>query len=834
MGFETEFFNTLLNQLDYAVLFREIPSGQILFVNDAVHSVFGHPKELFLKNSHFIEEICHPVFHQDFLKFFQNNLEGKITKSFNYQIIDSEKNTRWINQKTRFFKDNQGKILGIQITCENITEQKHRETQLKFLNKASTEGIILSKKGFFIDLNQQAVKMMGYKTSSELKGKNSQDFISPEFKQIVHNHMVEEIDGRYEAIVKRRDGTTFPVKIEGHNIEYNGEIIRVASVIDISKEKEYESDYVNIVNTVKSIILKTDPKGFITFINKFGEEFFGFDPEELIGQHMMGTIVPNIDSKGKNLKPLISDLSINPEKYTENENENQKKSGERVWIAWSNRPIADHEGKYVGLLSVGIDVTKRKLAEEKLKINEANLKLSQAIAKFGYWEYYIQTRKVKTSEEFNLIFDLDPKMEISPETLFKIIHPEDRERITDLLQQLIHGKVITDIVNYRIVNSTGSIKHLWSMSRLYKDEQNKPVKIFGTIQDISNQKKLTDQLQKQKDFNELIIEASPAFFVAIDKEGKTILMNRKMRNTLGYEFEEIVGKDYLQNFVPDEDRDKVSKIFQKIVKYPNPTLNENYILAKNGKKYLTEWHGQPILNNENILDFFVGYGIDITERRKYEMLLEKEQLDLKKSLQEKDVLLKEIHHRVKNNLQIISSLIRLQKPKISDEKTLQMNIDFQNRVKTMSLIHETLYRSDDLGKLDFGNYIRNLGTNLFRTYQKSPELIKLEIIIEDFELNLDQSISCGLIINEIISNALKYAFPKNRGGTIFIKAKKTSDKKIELVAGDTGIGIPLEIKLEKTDTLGLQLIVGLTKQLGGIISVQRNFGTKFHIIFKEE
>ncbi|UYP48487.1 hypothetical protein NEF87_004772 [Candidatus Lokiarchaeum ossiferum] len=834
MEFETNFFQTLVNQLECAVMFREIPSGLILFANDAVLSVFGHPKEKFLENSKFIEEICHSDFYQGFLKFHHDNLEGNIRNPFEYQIIGSDNNIRWIKQQTKKYHDNQGKFVGIQISCENITTVKYRETQLAYLDKASTEGIILSKDGFFLSLNRQAVRMLGYEKSSELIGKNYVDFISPEFNKTVHQHMVKEIDGRYEAILKKKDGTTFPVKIEGRRVEFNGEMIRAASVIDITREREYESNFVDIVNTVKSIILKTDPDGNITFINKFGEEFFGFDPDELIGQHMLDTIVPHIDSTGTNLKPMIADLSTNPEKYTENINENQKKNGERVWIAWSNKPITDHEGNQVGLLSVGIDLTDRKLAEEKLKTNEANLKLAEAIANFGYWEYFIQTHKLKTSEEFNQIFDLNTEAEITPELLFSIYHPDDKERITRLIQKMINGENVPDITEYRIIDSRGKVKTLWSMTKLYKDQNNNPVKIFGTIQDISNQKKLTDQLKKQRDFNELIIEASPAFFVAINKEGKTIMMNRKMRETLKYKLEEVVGKNYLQNFIPKEEQQYVSKIFENMINHPNPTLSENYIISKDGKKYLTEWHGQPIFNDENELDFFVGYGIDITQRRKYEILLEKEQNDLKKSLQEKDVLLKEIHHRVKNNLQIISSLIRLQKPKISDDKTLQINIDFQNRVKTMSLIHETLYRSDDLGKLDFGNYIQNLVSNLFRTYQKSPELIHLEIDIDDFELNLDQAISCGLIINEIISNALKYAFPEKSRGTIFIKAKKRTDNKIELIAGDTGIGIPKEINLEKTETLGLQLIIGLAKQLGGTIKVYRNFGTKFHIIFMEE
>jgi two-component sensor histidine kinase len=196
------------------------------------------------------------------------------------------------------------------------------------------------------------------------------------------------------------------------------------------------------------------------------------------------------------------------------------------------------------------------------------------------------------------------------------------------------------------------------------------------------------------------------------------------------------------------------------------------------------------------------------------------------------VLLKEVHHRVKNNMQIISSLLNLQIDYLNNEDAIDVLKESQNRVKSMAMIHEKLYLSEDLTQINFADYIQNLVSNLFYSYNIKESQIKPIIKIEDVNLNIETAIPCGLIINELISNCLKYAFPNQMKGEIIITLKSIEDK-FELVISDNGIGLPEKININKIKTLGLLLVNSLTEQIDGKISIYKKDGTQFKIIFKE-
>jgi two-component sensor histidine kinase/CheY-like chemotaxis protein len=222
---------------------------------------------------------------------------------------------------------------------------------------------------------------------------------------------------------------------------------------------------------------------------------------------------------------------------------------------------------------------------------------------------------------------------------------------------------------------------------------------------------------------------------------------------------------------------------------------------------------------------------EITERMRIENELRQSEAKIRRSLEEKETLLKEIHHRVKNNLQIISSLLRMQSRRPLDETTFMLFQESQNRVQSMALIHEHLYQNSDLSQVDFGDYIRSLADNLFRCYGISQRLIYIDIETNALKLSLDTAIPCGLIINELVSNSLKYAFLNKQSGKIIIYLQKDSDSSLRLTVGDSGIGIPENIDWQSTKSLGLRIVHNLTRQLKGTISLERNCGTTFHINF---
>ena len=206
---------------------------------------------------------------------------------------------------------------------------------------------------------------------------------------------------------------------------------------------------------------------------------------------------------------------------------------------------------------------------------------------------------------------------------------------------------------------------------------------------------------------------------------------------------------------------------------------------------------------------------------------------IQQSLVEKEVMLKEIHHRVKNNLQIISSLLNLQSYHISDKQFVDAFNDSKNRVKSMALVHERMYETKDFTKINFGDYIKSLARDLFKTYNTTND-ISLDVNVDHDSFNIDTAIPCGLILNELISNSLKYAFPDGRKGKIQINVHANGDNCTELFFSDDGIGIPEKINVKEVDTLGLKLIHILIDQLDGSSELIRSNGTCFKIKFKNQ
>ena len=206
---------------------------------------------------------------------------------------------------------------------------------------------------------------------------------------------------------------------------------------------------------------------------------------------------------------------------------------------------------------------------------------------------------------------------------------------------------------------------------------------------------------------------------------------------------------------------------------------------------------------------------------------------IKASLREKEVLLQEVHHRVKNNMMIITSLLSLQSKQIEDEHYREMFSISINRIKSMSLIHEKLYRSGDLAKVDFNDYLKDMIKTMFESYGLSSRKVALKTDIEGVTFGIDTAIPCGLIINELISNSLKHSFPEDMEGEIKVALRRNDKTEVKLTVSDNGVGMPEDMDFRNTTSLGLTLVIALVKQLKGEIELVREKGTEFVITFNE-
>jgi len=329
--------------------------------------------------------------------------------------------------------------------------------------------------------------------------------------------------------------------------------------------------------------------------------------------------------------------------------------------------------------------------------------------------------------------------------------------------------------------------------------------------------------ESEKKYRELMETATDAIFIVDAETGIFVDVNRSAEELTGKKRDELIGmhQKYLH---PPEKAEYSSDTFRKTVSTPMAFVTDLYVIHKDGREI-------PVEISTNIIEsggrkLIQGIFRDITDRKKAEE-------QIKSSLKEKEVLIKEIHHRTKNNMQVISSLLNLQSELITDKRYIEMFEDSRNRIRSMALVHEKLYQSNDLTNIDFHNYVKNLSSGLQMSYKVSSAQIAIDIQEEVMDLPIDTAIPCGLIINELISNSLKYAFPDGKKGTIVIAFKETAGG-YELRISDNGAGIPEDIDIRKTRSLGLQLIVNLVEhQLQGEIVLDRSHGTEFVIRFSK-
>lgn len=265
--------------------------------------------------------------------------------------------------------------------------------------------------------------------------------------------------------------------------------------------------------------------------------------------------------------------------------------------------------------------------------------------------------------------------------------------------------------------------------------------------------------------------------------------------------------------------------FEDLKDFYNESGSETEIFLENPFNYWVQVQIAPIYD-ENVFRGRLLIVQDIDNRKKIEK-------ELKKSLKEKDLMMKEIHHRTKNNLMVIQSLLQLQSRYIKDENALNIFKDSENRAKSMALIHQRLYQSRDLKKIEFGDYTKTLALDLFRSYAADPARIKLNVQVDNAMLDINTAIPLGLIFNELVSNSLKYAFPEGRTGQLTVKFY-IEGSEYNLVINDDGIGLPDGFDYKKSDSLGLMLVYSLSDQIGAKIELNVNDGVRFKISFKEQ
>ncbi len=550
----------------------------------------------------------------------------------------------------------------------------------------------------------------------------------------------------------------------------------------------------------------------------------------------------------------------------------------------------DSDKNAIALPSTGRDVTERKRAEEALQQSEEKYRMLIDNMQDGV--FIIQDGKIQfVNEAFARTAGYTVEETLGRDFL-NFIAPEDKERVIDNYSRRLAGENVPKEYEFNILHKDGArivvnvnvglITYLGRTAHM------------GTIKDITERKQAEEALSWQVEINAAMVELSGTLLSPATVEDISALvldhakaltnspygyvgyidpktgylvcptMSRDMmdickvadKNNILKEFRGLFGwvitnrKPVLTNDPVNDPRSTgtppghiaihrflsaPAMLKRKLVgelSVPSSVGNKIHVMRYYDKGDLV---GQIALANSS--REYTERDLALVERLAdiYAIAINRYWVEeqIKESLTEKEVLLKEIHHRVKNNMQIISSLLRLQSRDVTEKKYIDMFTDSQNRITSMSLIHEKLYQSKGLAKIDFDDYIRDLANGLFQSYGANGN-IKLIIDVRDVSLGIDSAIPCGLVVNELVTNSLKHAFPDGRRGEVLISLHPTDGNMIELIVSDNGVSIPEDIDIRKTESLGLHLVTILVEnQLHGEINLNRSKGTEFLVKFKD-
>ena len=378
-------------------------------------------------------------------------------------------------------------------------------------------------------------------------------------------------------------------------------------------------------------------------------------------------------------------------------------------------------------------------------------------------------------------------------------------------------------VEFEMVKSDGVNIRVSFDGKIGYDSKGKFKQTHCIFKDITAQKNAETAMKESERYYKTIFENTGTATIIVEEDSTISLVNTQFECLYGMNWDSIPGKFKWTDMVSTEHLTKMQE-YHKLRRVDPDAVPRNYEF-------------DFVDSAGNIKNIFVTVAIipgttkslvslqDITHSKDIEN-------KLKTSINEKDTLLREIHHRVKNNLQIISSLLNLQSRYITDSETLDVFTESQNRVRSMAIVHEKLYKSDNISKIDFRDYINDLAANLFYNYNVAPEKISLNTNIENIFFDVDTCIPCGLIVNELLTNCVKHAFPDNKMGHINIDMQY-NEGIYTLNVSDDGVGFPESMDYKNTDTLGMQLVINLVNQLGGSMEIINEAGTTFKIVFKD-
>ncbi len=564
------------------------------------------------------------------------------------------------------------------------------------------------------------------------------------------------------------------------------------------------------------------PDNRFLYVSPSCERITGYRAEEFLADADLYPRIVHPDDRERVVKHLQEDL-LHPDPC-EFEFRIVRRDGQVRWIGHVCRLVNDAQGRALGRRAANRDITERKQVETALRESESFYRQTlESIPGMvfttrpeGYCDFQSQQWV-----EFTGV----PMSEHLGDGWNALLHPEDQPRALVAWRDAVEGRAPYD-VEYRVRRHDGEYEWFKVRARPIRDEAGQIVRWFGTAMNIDDLVKAQVALQRSQRLYRAIGESIDYGIWICEPDGRNTYASASFLKLVGLTQEQCSSFGWGDVLHPD-DADRTIAAWKECVRTGGTWDIEHRFRGVDGQWHPILARGVPVRDEDGHLLCWAGINLDISRLRR-------SQERLRASLQEKEVLLQEIHHRVKNNLQVISSLINLQAATLRDP-VLQASLrDVRDRVRTMALVHEKLYQSGNLTRLDFAEYVTSLLHHLWRAHGAAAANVRLTLAVEPVELPVDIAVTSGLILNELATNTLKHAFRDRPQGEVTVGlSRDAAAKQICLCVRDDGIGLPAGLDWRVSQTLGLRLVQMLAQQLCGNVEIGSGPGTEFWITFPD-
>ena len=729
--------------------------------------------------------------------------------------------------------DAQGDLVSFISVLTNITEQKQIETALKesesqyrLLVEHSPNILYrFSNKHGGIFYSSHVEKVLGY-TPDELCKKNMlwHDSIHPDDLPAVDAAIAGFVNGEdYDVEYRIKDAAGKWHWFHDRNIaiHHDGdEIFTDGIATDITETKQAKQDlaqtaaeWTDAMNVFEDAVYLLDLDRRVIRANKSFFNMVHLTEKQVIGRHITEIVHP----KGELIPCPVCQAQEAKQDAVITMEDNHPDNPSGVPIEVICQIIRNDSGEPMRILMTIRDLSRARQEAEKLRQSEIALSEAQRIAHIGNWLWDVPAETLQWSNEIYRIFGLNPQQfDISYQAFINFIHPDDRDMVVSAIDySLYHMKPFN--IDHRICLPDGSVRFVQQQAEVRYDDQGNPLRVLGTIQDITDRILAEKALIKSETRFRATFEQAAVGVAQISPDGRWLKVNKRLCDIVGYSDEELLHATFQDITHPDDLDTELNYVAEMLNGIRSHYSMEKRYIRKYGQISWVNITASLVRDNKSNPDYFISVIEDINERKA-------SQDKIARNLQEKDALLRELHHRVKNNMQVISSILSIQSRNVTSSNIQKAFTDSRQRIRAMSLIHERLYASADLGHIDMKDYIHYLSTRLRRLHESSHKKINIQISGDNMTLSIDSALPCALIINELLTNTIYHAYPEDNVIRADINLETSTQNIISIT--DYGIGFDVDKAQTSNETFGMLIINALIQQLGGNINFTINNGTQ--------